>query len=663
MLSRIKQIGKENSYTKDAVKQEIDVYMSELKGLDALSEAYESYKESIILSDIKHSVFHYDLLDSIRKSNVAVISLVMKRIITSHVMLKGNYLDRNAVAMQIGKKVAPKTYSFMGDTYRIEDYHRLSIGLNLIQFMTSTKLIHTHTMKSAEKHNIVVLDINLQLAESLKDLRLLVYETRAGMPMLVKPNEHKEDQEGGYLTVGQTMLNGNTINHETTQKGLCLDAINKQQDIAFKVRNKLPMFEEYKAEDKWYDSMGKFMDMEYNKLIDDIELVHGKEFYAPLAFDFRGRINDKLAYLKIQGDKYSKAYYEFNKREVLTQQGLDYLKVAIVNEVYSDKISFKDAISFFDAQDEIIPTSPISMSLVRDYELAMEGKAVGSITHWDATNSGLQFYSLLGKDDIGAALCNVIGLDNIADAYKALADHLNKLLEVTTFNRSNVKKAFMTYLYGAQGKNILTMIVDPKNGVTNGIAEFYPKDMELDAMWEVFEEAMRLIAPAAVELMNLIYSYVDAREEVITWTMPDGFVVNYSPTQTVTIKGHFIDLVNECTHEGSIDTKIVQGNKFDRALAPNIIHAVDSYFLREVTRRCDFEVSTIHDSFGCHPNNVEAMMQVIREVSAGILDMNLLEYILEQINPRLTKRFIAKGRFVKGNLTREQVLASKYIVR
>lgn len=60
---------------------------------------------------------------------------------------------------------------------------------------------------------------------------------------------------------------------------------------------------------------------------------------------------------------------------------------------------------------------------------------------------------------------------------------------------------------------------------------------------------------------------------------------------------------------------------------------VDSFICRELIRRCDFHIITIHDSFSCHPNNIDKLRIEYLTILKEIQQMNLLEYIGKQINP------------------------------
>jgi DNA-directed RNA polymerase len=49
-----------------------------------------------------------------------------------------------------------------------------------------------------------------------------------------------------------------------------------------------------------------------------------------------------------------------------------------------------------------------------------------------------------------------------------------------------------------------------------------------------------------------------------------------------------------------------------------------------VVDECNFDIVSAHDSYGCHPSNVENMQKVIREKFKLIIDNKPLENILSQ---------------------------------
>lgn len=668
------QINLETATSMNALDAAIRSTVAETD-ISSLINKYEQYMINLAEVESKHKNFHMQLLTAVppEKAINTVLRALVKESVTNT-----SYVDRNVVAAKIGKKLLPK--SAKKGSFINRASVGLTLGLNMINVAASMKLCEYKVLITKDKHTISTLIINPNLVEqTLVDMQRLV---RANTIMVCPPKHHTSDKPGGFLTKSATMLNSSGFNSTKTQSTAACQAINALQDVAYDIRSNLTddILNQYKTEDKWFNEAGQFMQSEWNKLIADIKLAQKGSFYFAVSCDDRGRMYELSAYLKYQGDKFQKAMLEFAKKEHCTDEGLTFLAIAVANELHSDKVEFNDAVEWIESKSyeeltELAKSNPIAQTLVADYIDAQDGKPIGTITHWDATNSGLQFYSLLGGDKQTASLCNVFDTGTIADAYKALATALNTETDSDKFNRSNVKKAFMTFLYGSMANNILFKLEDKKNGVTAGIAEFFPTDWAEDKMWDAFTTAMTEIAPAAIKLMNLMYTYNVEGATKFNWVMPDGFkvettsTVSYSGTEesdkNKQVRGWFLDLQGK-THEGSASVVIEEYNKFSRSLAPNIIHAVDSYFGREVIRRCatlGIEVSFIHDSFGVHPNNTSALQQIVREVSADILDSNLLIDILTQLNPVQTEWNIKKGRLSKSDLTREDVLNSSYIVR
>jgi DNA-directed RNA polymerase len=123
--------------------------------------------------------------------------------------------------------------------------------------------------------------------------------------------------------------------------------------------------------------------------------------------------------------------------------------------------------------------------------------------------------------------------------------------------------------------------------------------------------------------MNLmVHCFHGAGDASVSWTMPDGFQVDHR------VFKHYkhnrwsdklgCNIYYDCDYE--------EPNKNDfRSLVPNYFHSWDAYVLRELVRRCDFYIWTIHDAFRVHPNNVDSLLQSVREIYADIFKGNWLE--------------------------------------
>lgn len=87
-----------------------------------------------------------------------------------------------------------------------------------------------------------------------------------------------------------------------------------------------------------------------------------------------------------------------------------------------------------------------------------------------------------------------------------------------------------------------------------------------------------------------------------------------------------------------IVTNNIKKEKTVSALTPNIIHALDSMFLRMVVLKLkekNIDVTVIHDSFGVHPNNYSMMIKIAKDVFKEIFNMNILTDIEEQFKQQL----------------------------
>jgi hypothetical protein len=108
--------------------------------------------------------------------------------------------------------------------------------------------------------------------------------------------------------------------------------------------------------------------------------------------------------------------------------------------------------------------------------------------------------------------------------------------------------------------------------------------------------------------------------------MPDGHTA-YVPV-VEGISGTYID--NEL---GEIPLKWYQKTNSQnyRSLCPNVIHSIDGYVAREMVRRCDFQLSHVHDCFVFNPNYLQKVSKTYREIMAELAKSDLFNSILRQL--------------------------------
>jgi DNA-directed RNA polymerase len=86
--------------------------------------------------------------------------------------------------------------------------------------------------------------------------------------------------------------------------------------------------------------------------------------------------------------------------------------------------------------------------------------------------------------------------------------------------------------------------------------------------------------------------------------------------------------------------------------APNIIHSLDAEHLTLVCIACDFDVTTIHDSFGCLLSDMDDLFRIVREQFVVLYERDVLGGILRDIDMEVD--------FEKGKLRIRDVLKSEF---
>lgn len=87
--------------------------------------------------------------------------------------------------------------------------------------------------------------------------------------------------------------------------------------------------------------------------------------------------------------------------------------------------------------------------------------------------------------------------------------------------------------------------------------------------------------------------------------------------------------------------------------SPNIVHSLDAVHLTMVVHDADYEVTVVHDSFGCHAGNMGHLFNHVREKFVELYEMDPLYHILKQMD---AIHLIPE----KGNLDLNSVKESDY---
>lgn len=206
------------------------------------------------------------------------------------------------------------------------------------------------------------------------------------------------------------------------------------------------------------------------------------------------------------------------------------------------------------------------------------------------------------------------------------------------FDRSEIKAALMQAGYGQREAGT-------KNQLEEDLGSKYN-----DEIFDVFVQAVDEVVPGFYRIMNFVNELWNKDWENVSFTMPDGHVVVVKPTSSVWADFTLFDQLQ-------IKAKVGGVSKEKKALIlyVSIIHAVDAWIAREVIRRADFDIITIHDAFRCHMNNADRMQEIYTEVLAELNEMRLLEDILEEVLHTTVET-------IQGDLESSDILETKYAI-
>lgn len=325
--------------------------------------------------------------------------------------------------------------------------------------------------------------------------------------------------------------------------------------------------------------------------------------------------------------------------------GVDAMQIDLANCYGLDKQTWEDRLLWAELHHnklaDMADTAESPMlykKALHAYEMSQKGFSIGHNMFLDACNSGAQIYAALTGCKTTARNCGLILTDTRLDAYTQVTAAMDGILGGSLpYTRSQIKDAVMTALYNSRAEPIKLCGED-----TPELAAFY--------------QGMHRELPGAMVALSAINSYWNPSALFHEWELPDGHVAHVLVTDTRTARVE-VDELEHVTFAYRFESNEPSENY--RSLAPNIIHSIDGYIVREMVRRAKeqgFHLAHVHDAFCFHPNYFNAVTQMYREIFAEIAKSNLLEDILSQISG--TKVKINKF----SNDLATDILASKYML-
>lgn len=311
--------------------------------------------------------------------------------------------------------------------------------------------------------------------------------------------------------------------------------------------------------------------------------------------------------------------------------------------------------------------------------------------HQDGSCSGIQHYSAMLRDEVGAKAVNLKPSDAPQDIYGAVAQVViskNALYmdaaEGTTFTsgsltlsgsdlramasawdsvgitRGLTKKPVMTLPYGSTRltcrESVIDYIVDlEEKEAQMAVAEgrtanrVHPFDDNGDLtpakaynymtalIWPSISEVVK--APVvAMQMIRKLARFAAKRNEGLEYTLPTGFILKQKIMATEMLRVRTC-LMGDIKMSLQVETDIVDETAMMGAAAPNFVHGHDaSHLILTVCRLVDegvTSIAVIHDSFGTHADNTAKLRHALKAEMVGMYsEGNALQKLLDEHEDR-----------------------------
>jgi hypothetical protein len=320
-----------------------------------------------------------------------------------------------------------------------------------------------------------------------------------------------------------------------------------------------------------------------------------------------------------------------------TFTGKEYLKIDIANSFGLDKKDWNERIEWFDANEHQLndllkqaETPALYYAGIAAWRDLNQGIPSGYPISLDGTASGLQLLACLTGDVKAATLCNVISTGHRENAYTTIYKTMvDQLVTSNNVTQEMAKSAVLTSLYGSTAV--------PKEVFGEG------------ELLETFYKTMEQCAPYA---WNLNQMFLDMWDETVTmhsWVLPDNFHVRVKVMAKVEDTFHYCDQPYTVTR---YENRAISNG---RSLGANCIHSIDALIVREMTRRCSYDMETVAlalESIGIHgrdeaveylgspDTNTQTLLNLWDNyIKSGYLSARILDHITD-CNARYVDRQI-----------------------
>ncbi len=416
--------------------------------------------------------------------------------------------------------------------------------------------------------------------------------------------------------------------------------------------------------------------------------------------DFRGRKYAATTGVSPQGSDLQKALLEFGEgKPLLTKASQDWFKITGANRYGFDKATLEDRVKWVDDRHEqfmAMGTMPLDNTEWMQADKPLQFLAwVMEYAQWktwgdaflsrvscgmDGSCNGLQNFSAMLRDEVGGIATNLMPPasknDVPNDIYGMVAERtLEALMAMENdegglrarwaehgMNRKITKRSVMTLPYGSTRFSCAEFIEG--DYLREGkVPAFQSKEYAKAArflskpLWAAIGKVVVKAREAMEWLQKGSTLILKEGEEFISWTTPTGFVVaqGYYETEEHQVRTR---LCGKMVLKLRIDKDSPSRNLHKNGIAPNFVHSMDAAHLTLTTNAMRAAGITsfhmVHDDFGAHCADAEAMYGIIRQVFVDLYETH------DPLADFHAKYPMLPPPPSKGNLDLRQVIDSPY---
>ena len=312
----------------------------------------------------------------------------------------------------------------------------------------------------------------------------------------------------------------------------------------------------------------------------------------------------------------------------------------------------------------------------QDYLSSRQG--LDFVTHLicfsDCTNSGLQIFSGMLRDEVGGKATNLTVEETPQDVYGEVANktldylkqmkdsQLKKMWLEYGINRKTTKKVTMCVVYGLtqyscrsyieehledmieEGKPC-PFVKDKDTSQATGIPTLFNASYYLSKLvWKSIGEVI-ISAKECMVWLQKVSRLVSENGLPVTWTLPTGYIVqmNYMQMKTQRINTRMGESMMTKKVTIQHETNKINKRKVSNAIAPCLIHSLDGSILAKSVALASSKgiksFACVHDSFGVLAPDVQLINDCVRKSFYDIFNnKNILEDFCKEITPQIAKK-------------------------